>query len=175
MKRFLLGLAIAVGVVVAAPQVQAQQFVLVRSVVGSGGQPMSSSNNVVVGTVGQSVIGIVTNSLNAASQGFWYTIDPQIGSVATPGYTAEGNTLHQNFPNPFKEETKIAFTLARRSPVTLKIFGMPGQEVATLADGFYEAGDHELKFEDPLLPSGTYFYQLQVGNNILRRQMSLVR
>jgi len=173
MKRFFLGLAVAAGMVAAGSQVQAQ-YTLVKSVVANGGQPMSNTSYSVNATIGQPVIGITTNSSYIAYQGFWFPPD-LIGAVTGISYAADGNVLHQNFPNPFKEDTKIRFTLARRTEVSLKVFGMPGQEVATVAEGIYEAGEHEVTFQDPTIPSGTYFYQLQIGPHVLRRQMTLVR
>lgn len=173
MKRIVLGLAAAAGLLIAGSQANAQ-YTLVKSVLANGGAPMANSSYSVNGTIGQTIIGRVTNSSYVAHQGFWFVPD-DIGAVPGGGFTAEGNVLHQNFPNPFKENTEIKFTLARRAPITLKVFGMPGQEVATLAEGIFEAGEHKTNFEDAQLPSGTYFYQLQVGPHILRRQMTLVR
>lgn len=173
MKRMLTGLALVAGLFMAGSQAQAQ-FTMVKSVVGNGGTPMSNSQYTVNSTVGQAVIGMVTNSSNSVGQGFWYEINP-IGAVPGVTYAIDGNVLEQNFPNPAKGETMIKFVLARRSDITLKIFSMPGQEVAVLADGMHEAGEHEVRLANPKLPSGTYFYQLQVGPHVLRRQMVLVQ
>lgn len=173
MKRILTGLALAAGLFMAGSQAQAQ-FVLVKSVVGNGGTPMSSSQFSVNSTVGQAVIGPVSNSSNWAGQGFWYEVN-KVGAVPGVTYAIDGNVLEQNFPNPAKGATMIKFILARRSDIELKIFSMPGQEIATLATGMHEAGEHEVRLADPKLPSGTYFYQLQVGPHVLRRQMVLVQ
>lgn len=173
MKRIVLALTLAAGLFIAGPQAQAQ-YTLVKSVIGTGGGPMSNGSFAVNGTIGQTIVGPVGNSSFAASQGFWFASD-QIGNVPVVGYAADGNILEQNVPNPAKGATMIKFRLARRADVVLKVFSMPGQEVATLANGSFEPGDHEVTFVDPKLPSGTYFYQLQVGQSILRRQMMLVQ
>jgi hypothetical protein len=85
--------------------------------------------------------------------------------------------LEQNYPNPFNPSTKIKFTIPR-SPllggdgrgglVTLKIYDILGNEVATLVNGELPAGEYEIKFSVgqeffPVLPSGVYLYQLRVG------------
>jgi len=47
--------------------------------------------------------------------------------------------------------------------VTLKIYNMLGQELATLVNKKQEAGLHEVEFVEKRLSSGAYFYRLQVG------------
>ncbi|RMF57504.1 MAG: T9SS C-terminal target domain-containing protein, partial [Calditrichaeota bacterium] len=87
----------------------------------------------------------------------------------------EGYRLLQNYPNPFNPSTNIAFRLAKRSQVSLKIFNALGEEVATLVDGVLPAGEHEVTFQANDLPSGIYFYRLKAGNFISARQMVLSR
>lgn len=171
MKRVFTGLALVAAALIAGQEAHAQ-FQLEKSVVANGGGPMTSASFLLNGTVGQPVIGLTTSATFSHGIGFWYPTDRGTGGVeVVPGYTAGGNTLHQNFPNPFKGATTIRFTLARRENITLKVFNIPGQELATLAQGAYEAGDHEVVLNDEQISSGTYFYQLQVGDRILRRQM----
>jgi hypothetical protein len=170
MNRVLTGIALAVAVLVAGSTARAQ-FRLEKSVVANGGDQMSSAQFTLNGTIGQPVIGIATSATFSHGIGFWYPTSPTGGVEVVPGYTAGGNTLLQNFPNPFKGATTIRFTLAHRANITLKVFSMPGEEVAELAHGDFEAGDHDVVLNDQHLSSGTYFYQLQVDNHMLRRQM----
>lgn len=175
MKHLFIGCALAVVALLAAPTANAQ-VTLVKSVVANGGGPMTSSTYTLNGTVGQPAIGLVTNTTYTHGIGFWYPTD-NIGGVeddATTGYASGGNVLYQNFPNPFSTTTVIRFTLAQRSAVVVKVFNMPGQEVAVVADGTYEAGEHRVELSKPL-PSGTYFYQLQAGTTVLRRQMVVAK
>jgi hypothetical protein len=76
--------------------------------------------------------------------------------------------LYQNFPNPFNPTTTISFRLREYSIVTLKIYNMLGQEIATLVDGEeMEDGLQVVQFGTNGLPSGAYFYRLNardVGN-----------
>lgn len=169
MKRLLFGFMTAAAIFFAADRAQAQ-FTLVKSVVGNGGAPSTNGTFVLNGTVGQAAIGPVTNSSFFHGIGFWYPTDGPSSVDATPGYASGGNVLFQNFPNPFRNMTTVRFHLAKRADVLLKVFNTPGQEIATLADGTMEAGDHEVTLNRNLA-SGTYFYQLQVGNAVLRRQM----
>jgi len=73
--------------------------------------------------------------------------------------------LEQNYPNPFNPSTTIRYGLGKRSLVSLKIYTMLGQEVATLGAGEQEAGFHEVRFDGSRLASGTYIYRLRAVPN----------
>jgi hypothetical protein len=72
-------------------------------------------------------------------------------------------TLFQNYPNPFNPMTTIEFTLTEPSRVTLKVYNVLGQEVATLLDRRQmDDGGQEIDFSANALASGVYFYRLEV-------------
>jgi hypothetical protein len=87
------------------------------------------------------------------------------GFIALPpqnGYVPDVFTLYQNYPNPFNPTTTISFTLSQSSLVTVKIYNVIGQEVATLLNREeMEDGDQEVDFNANNLPSGVYFYYLR--------------
>jgi hypothetical protein len=83
--------------------------------------------------------------------------------------------LLQNYPNPFNPTTTITYDLPMRSRVTLKIFNVLGQEVATLIDGEVEMGRHELRWDASGLANGVYFYRLQAGGLVENKKMLLLR
>ncbi|MBI1803307.1 MAG: SBBP repeat-containing protein [Ignavibacteriae bacterium] len=69
--------------------------------------------------------------------------------------------LNDNYPNPFNPTTTIQFTLPQYATVTLKVFNILGQEVATLLDReLLDEGVQEVDFEGGSLSSGVYFYKL---------------
>ncbi len=71
--------------------------------------------------------------------------------------------LEQNYPNPFNPGTKIKFSLATDSKVTLTVFDVLGQEVASLINGNLSAGSHEFNFNASNLNSGVYFYRIDAA------------
>ncbi len=83
--------------------------------------------------------------------------------------------LSQNYPNPFNPTTTISYNLPQRTYVTLKVYNVLGQEVATLADGTQPIGQHQIIFDGSRLASGTYFYVLQAGGNRLIQKMMLMK
>lgn len=97
--------------------------------------------------------------------------------------------LEQNYPNPFNPSTKITYAiplLSERTPlegvargvfVTLKVYDLLGNEVATLVNEYKPAGYYTVvfKIENGELPSGMYFYRLEVGNYSETRKMVLMR
>ena len=83
--------------------------------------------------------------------------------------------LKQNFPNPFNPSTKISFQIPGQYFVSLKIYNMLGEEVATLVNEKKSAGKYNVDFNASALPSGVYFYQLSAGNFIQTRKMMLLK
>jgi hypothetical protein len=84
-------------------------------------------------------------------------------------------TLGQNYPNPFNPSTAIRFDLPLRSFVTLKIYDVVGREIATLLNGYKEAGTHELKFDASGLPSGVYLYRISTDKFVETKKFVLLK
>jgi hypothetical protein len=71
--------------------------------------------------------------------------------------------LDQNYPNPFNPATSIRFSLAVDSRVSLKLFNVLGQEVASLINQNMTAGVHNYDFDASGLNSGVYFYKIEAA------------
>ncbi len=81
----------------------------------------------------------------------------------------------QNFPNPFNPTTVISYALPATEVVSLHVYDVLGQEVATLVDGEQDAGPHSVEFNATGLSSGIYFYRLTAGSLTFVRKMCLTR
>jgi hypothetical protein len=89
-------------------------------------------------------------------------------AVAAP----EKFQLFQNYPNPFNPATMISYQLPTDSRVSLKIFNLLGQEVATLVDGQRLAGHHEERWDARGFASGMYVHQLSLSDEKGDRQIA---
>ncbi len=83
--------------------------------------------------------------------------------------------LHQNYPNPFHPTTAVTFSVPRPSQVTLTVYNVLGQRVATLAQGRYGPGTHVLDFDATGLSSGVYFYRLESEGFTTTKTMLLIQ
>jgi len=83
--------------------------------------------------------------------------------------------LYQNYPNPFNPTTKIKYDLPNDSRVTISIYNLIGQEVATLVDENQEAGFKSVEWNAGSLPSGMYVYRLTANTFSDVKKMLLLK
>ncbi len=116
-----------------------------------------------------------------------FTLGPS-GSISLEGgslkvtavkQTVSNIPLHffvdQNYPNPFNPSTVITYGLPKGSQVTIGIYNILGQEVATLFEGQQSAGVHTLSFDGSKLASGVYLYRVQAGKSVDVKRMVLLK
>jgi len=84
-------------------------------------------------------------------------------------------SLLQNYPNPFNPTTKISFQIPVNGFVTLKVYDILGNAVATLVNEKKSAGNYEVKFDASNLASGFYFYEINADNFKQVRKMMLIK
>jgi hypothetical protein len=84
-------------------------------------------------------------------------------------------SLKQNYPNPFNPVTNIQYEVASIQFISLKVYDVLGNEVATLVNEEKPEGDYEVEFNATGLSSGLYFYQLQAGNYISTKKMIFMK
>jgi hypothetical protein len=79
------------------------------------------------------------------------------------------------YPNPFNPSTRIEFTIPKAGLVSLKVYDVLGREVAVLAEGMMQAGEHDVRFDGSELASGIYFARLEAGEVSQTRKMVLLK
>jgi hypothetical protein len=99
-------------------------------------------------------------------------------------------TLEQNYPNPFNPTTKIRFDIVQHTPnplsrgekVTLKVYDITGKKIAVIINENLRPGSYEVTFNAVYLPSGIYFYKLEIedptgrtGNFMSTKKMILIK
>ncbi len=84
-------------------------------------------------------------------------------------------SLSQNFPNPFNPSTEIRFSIPEREHVTLTVYNMLGQLIATLVDDVTTPGNYSVRFNTSGIASGMYIYRIQSPSFSQERKMLLLK
>jgi len=106
---------------------------------------------------------------------FNFGVQAPVGVEVENNSTPKTYALSQNYPNPFNPATTIKYSVPSAQFVTLKVFNLLGQEVATLINQEQNAGNYIVRFDASGLSSGIYFYSLQAGNFNETRKMMLMK
>ncbi len=79
------------------------------------------------------------------------------------------------YPNPFNAQTTICYSLSEPGSVSLAIYNLLGQKVATLFEGPQQTGEHRAVWNANEVPSGVYFARLEAADKIATSRMILLR
>jgi hypothetical protein len=115
--------------------------------------------------------------------------DEIVVSVANEETIPSNFSLEQNYPNPFNPSTSIQYAISSRQFVSLKVYDILGNEIATLVNEEKPAGNYEVEFGRNLInqvltsgvsdkggyTSGVYFYQLRAGSFVDTKKMVLLK
>ncbi|MGQ9644522.1 MAG: T9SS type A sorting domain-containing protein [Ignavibacterium sp.] len=147
------------------------------NLISTAGGKTSSSANIMIFSVGESVIGKCSNASNVEAMGFWsiYQSDILTSVEENDNPIPTVFKLEQNYPNPFNPSTIIKFAVPERSNVIIKIYNITGEEIKTLVNEEKERGWYEIKFNSNGLASGIYLYRMQAGSYVNIKKMILLR
>jgi len=109
------------------------------------------------------------------SPGSSIALNSSATSVEKSTLSPEGFRLEQNYPNPFNPTTNIEFRIANSGFASLKVFDVLGRDVATLFNEEKPAGAYQVQWNAAGMPSGTYFYKLQVGKYTEVKKLVLLK
>jgi photosystem II stability/assembly factor-like uncharacterized protein len=104
-----------------------------------------------------------------------HTTNGGVSSVDNETIQPTDFILSQNFPNPFNSATAIQYLIPQRRNVTLKVYDILGNEVASLVSEEKDQGVYTVNFAANNLASGLYFYQLKAGSFVETKKMILLR
>lgn len=134
------------------------------------------------GTTTQTTIYLFTDS-KLADGNYIYRLK-QIDFDGTTSYSKEVNVeitspkvfaLDQNYPNPFNPSTVIKYSIPVDGFVSLAVYNLLGEKVATLVNDNLKAGGHEINFDASNLSSGVYFYRLESGSFTAVKKLMLLK
>ncbi len=119
-------------------------------------------SGIMIWEIAQDIVG----STQPLLDDIWEQLNTPVNAVENPssGLISEYR-LYNNYPNPFNPTTTIRFSLPTVSLVTIKVYDVLGREMATLLNGYKNAGINSVQFESSRyhLTSGVYFYRMQAG------------
>ena len=104
-----------------------------------------------------------------------FTGDVIIVSAEDEEFVPNEFTLKQNYPNPFNPSTKIEFSIQDFGFVSLNVYDVIGNEVATLVNEEKPAGVYNIEWNASGFTSGVYFYQLSTEGFVETKKMILMK
>ncbi len=114
-----------------------------------------------------------------------YALSPQeilnLYNLNSTGITSDSklipkeDLLMQNYPNPFNPSTMITFQLNKSSNITLLVYNMLGQKIASVADGYFSSGTHTINWNAARYSSGIYYCELRTPTQRFIKKMLLIK
>jgi hypothetical protein len=102
-----------------------------------------------------------------------------VTGVQNESTSPQAFALLQNYPNPFNPSTRIQYSIAKSVQVSLKVYNLLGQEVATLVNERQEAGTYSVPFNTNngtiRLSSGVYIYRLEAGSFLSMKKLVVLK
>jgi hypothetical protein len=117
----------------------------------------------------------ITNNSGTGTIVLPVTLVDNISSASDRPELTTDYQLYQNYPNPFNGRTTFRYDLKQAGNVSLRLYNLIGQEVATVVNEQQEAGPHTLSMNFDQLSTGVYIYRLESGSFTDTRKLILLR
>ena len=149
------------------------EYIISVNVLSNGGTVQTNSSLQLSGTLGQSIIGIMSCSSHINCVGFWH----QCKDSCEPILVKENPLpmeikLLGNFPNPFNPSTEIRYEVPNQCHVKISIYSLSGQLVTSILDETVSAGLHAVRWNPKGAATGVYIYSLETGETGEKRLMN---
>ncbi len=117
---------------------------------------------------------LIAGTNNAAA---WRRSIAEMLTGVAEGTTAVPAAFHlsQNYPNPFNPSTEIRYTVGQTGYLSLAVYNILGQKVATLFEGVQQAGEHRVRFDGSALANGVYFCRLKAAGFVAVTKLMLLK
>lgn len=132
-------------------------------------------SNVALQTAGQGSFALGDLNWYPSQLKLWEAGDKVNAIQATGPQSPTNFILSQNYPNPFNPTTEIAYSVPKNEVVTLAIYNVLGERVATLFSGVRQPGNYLATFNGSKYASGMYFYRLQAGSVSITKKLMLIK
>lgn len=154
--------------------------------IGESGTPFYVGRNgsFISNVSGQLFLGL-NDEIFWDNYGYYVAFITSTGIVTDANVDQNSNTLNnyylsQNYPNPFNPSTTINYSVPGASNVNIMVYDINGQVVKNLLSEFKNSGNYSLNWNGKndsgsTVSSGTYFYQVQVGNFVQTKKMILLK
>jgi hypothetical protein len=86
-----------------------------------------------------------------------------------------GSAAFQVYPNPFTNELNVSFYLSSSESISAGIYDTSGRQVVLPISGNYSFGENKISFSTDFLPSGVYYFVLEIGNNTFTKKITSVK
>lgn len=147
--------------------------------------PTAGSNQIIITNAGAYTGGelwaTTTGAISGAQPstsglfGFRFGLSFKTAVATEAGPSGERVAIGSALPNPVTGVSRVPFTLEAASDAKMTVYDVLGREVATLADGTYVAGTHNVAFDSAALTSGSYVVRLVANGTVVTRTLSVAR
>jgi len=95
--------------------------------------------------------------------------------ISVSNLAPNGFVLEQNYPNPFNPSTNIRYAVANKQFVSIKVYDVIGNEIATLVNEEKPAGSYEVEFNAGNISAGVYYYTIVTESFVQTKKMILLK